>query len=108
MIKKPASFLSLLLLFSLQLNPAYAALVSTAELLDQQSRNELIEKLERRDIQAQMVELGVDPQAALDRVEAMTDQEIAQLNGQLAALPAGGELSTLEWLLIIVIILILV
>jgi len=33
---------------------------------------------------------GVDPQAAKDRVAAMTDDEVSALRGQIDAVPAGG------------------
>lgn len=108
MIKKSALFLSLLMLLSFQLIPANAALVSTSDLLEGQSREQLIERLEREDVRAQLVERGVDPQTALKRVESMTNEEVAQLNGQIDALPAGGDLSTIELLLIIIIIILLI
>jgi len=46
--------------------------------------------LDRADISNGLRSQGVDPQAARDRVAAMTDEEVSTLKGRLDALPAGG------------------
>ncbi|MEE4146557.1 MAG: PA2779 family protein [Halieaceae bacterium] len=46
----------------------------------------------RHDVQQAMVQLGVDPVEAELRVAALSDPELAQLQGQLEQLPAGGSL----------------
>ena len=46
--------------------------------------------LDRADISNGLRSQGVDPQAAKDRVAAMTDEEVSTLKGRLDALPAGG------------------
>jgi hypothetical protein len=56
-------------------------------------------------VQQQLVELGVNPDAAKARVAAMTDAEIAQLNQSLADMPAGG--SVLGVLLIIFLVFVI-
>lgn len=45
--------------------------------------------LQRADVQAQLVELGVDPQAAQARVAALSEAELARA-ADLAAQPAGA------------------
>lgn len=35
--------------------------------------------------------MGIDPQAARDRVEAMTDEEVGTLASRIDAVPAGGD-----------------
>ena len=45
----------------------------------------------RADVQQALIEMGVDPNQAQLRVGSLSDQELAQLNGQLETLPAGGD-----------------
>jgi hypothetical protein len=42
----------------------------------------------RKSIEAQ----GVDPQDAIKRVQAMSDEEVQQLAGRIDQLPAGGDI----------------
>lgn len=44
----------------------------------------------RSDVAAQLQALGLSPQAAKERLAALTDQEVAGLAGRIDALPAGG------------------
>ena len=46
----------------------------------------------RHDVQQAMIRLGVDPVEAGLRVSALSDPELAQLQGKLDELPAGGSL----------------
>ena len=89
-------------------SPVYAEVIATDAILAQEQRSQLVNMLEREDVQKQLVEMGVDPVAALSRVEQMSNEEVAQLNGQIEAMPVGAGLSTMEWLLIIIIIILLV
>lgn len=91
----------------LMMLPAQAAMVSTPELLAQPDRAQLITLLQREDVQQQLINMGVDPVASLRRVDQMTDQEIVSLNGQIANLPAGAGLSTIDLLLIIIVIILI-
>ena len=47
--------------------------------------------LSRAEVERQLQTLGVAPQAAKKRVNAMTDTEVAKLAGQIERLPAGGD-----------------
>lgn len=87
--------LLILALFSLGLvQPVTAAMVSTQSLLAQQQatqqRLELRDMLQRDEVRAQLVSLGVEPDAALARVDVLTDEEVATLHQQIEDLPAGG------------------
>jgi len=46
--------------------------------------------LERAEVRAELESLGVEPGAALARVDALSDEEVAALTGRLDQLPAGG------------------
>ncbi len=82
-------------------------MVSTSDILLQSERVQLVNMLEREDVQRQLMELGVDPESSLMRVEQMTAEELAQLNGHLSELPAGAGIGTTDLLLIIILIILL-
>lgn len=47
--------------------------------------------LDREDVRTQLEARGVNPADVKARVAAMTDEEAAQLAGQIDSLPAGGD-----------------
>jgi hypothetical protein len=47
--------------------------------------------LAREDVRGQLVQLGIDPAVAEQRVNSLTPAEIARLQPQLDSLPAGGD-----------------
>jgi hypothetical protein len=73
---------------------ASAGVVGTRAVMMQAERAETIARvqavLDREAVQAQLVDRGVDPVAAMERVAALTDEELRQLDGRLAELPAGA------------------
>lgn len=104
---------ALALLVTAPLAPVHATIVSTesAIAMSEQVRvlAEVTSALERDDVRKQLVELGVDPQQALERINGLTPQELAALDGQLDELPAGGSLlGVLGVLLVVLIVLDLV
>ena len=60
--------------------------------------------LERDDVRAKLVEYGVDPDAALNRVANMTDEEAMLFAQNMQDLPAGGT-DVLGVLLIVFLVL---
>jgi alkylation response protein AidB-like acyl-CoA dehydrogenase len=106
-LKNAGIWVSFLGLLFIQMGSAQAAMVSTSEIVHQLDRTQVVSALERQDVQQQLTEMGVDPVAALARVDNMTDQEIVQLNGHLTELTAGAGVSTFELLLIIILIIII-
>lgn len=86
--------LALSFLGTTSLQPAMAAMISTETALATEQRMQQIDRvqefLQRDAVQQQLVELGVSPQAASERVANLTDTELAQINGQLDQLPAGA------------------
>ncbi|MFO7594188.1 MAG: DUF6627 family protein [Pseudomonadota bacterium] len=108
-LKMTGIFLALLGLLGGQLSPAFAAMTSTDSVLEQQQRSveraEVLEMLDRESVQAQLQELGVDAEAAKQRVAAMTDEEIRQLNAHLAEMPAGGDVLGVVLVVFIVFII---
>ena len=104
--------LSILLSLSLIILPimsAQAAMVGNAELFGSAvttvDRTLLIEALDRGSARQQLADLGISQEQALERIARMTDQEITQLNQQLADLPAGGDVLGIVVLIFIVFII---
>ncbi len=79
-------------------SPAAARMVGTEEVVRAQDaapgvpvdRDALRTMLERDDVRSRLESLGVDPRAARERVDALTDAEIERIAGQVERLPAGG------------------
>jgi len=88
---------------------AYADMIPTEPARQAMSeRDQVKAMLARPEVAQEMQKMGVPPEKAAARVDAMTDAEVSQLAGRLNAVPAGGALSTEEWLLIIVVILLVI
>jgi len=104
--------LSMLLSLSLILAPmvpVQAAMVGNDQLIGatqgQVDRSMLRETLQRDSVKQQLAALGVTQEQALQRVDRMTDQEVAQLNQQLADLPAGGDVLGVIVLFLVIFII---
>lgn len=63
------------------------------------------ERLAREDVRQAMQSLGVDPDQARERVAALTDAEVLQLDGKLAQLPAAGDGG---WFLLVIVLGVLI
>jgi len=74
---------------------AAGATIGTQTVLQLEDRAAAVSRtqsnLAREDVRKAMVGLGVDPSQAQERVSALTDAEVAQLDQELARLPAGGD-----------------
>jgi len=87
----------LVMLFSiLSINtPAYAGIVGTEVAVAQQQTNfdraELLAMLDRSDLRDELIAYGVEPDAARERIAAMSDTEIQALAGKVGDMPNGGD-----------------
>lgn len=54
-------------------------------------RAQIFSLLDREEVRTQLQANGVNPADVKARVAAMTDEEVAQLTGQIESLPAGGD-----------------
>jgi len=86
---------------------AYAGMIQP-EQAQQDDRTQVKDMLARPEVVREMQKMGIPPEKAAARVDAMSDDEVRQLAGRLNALPAGGAMTTEEWLLVIVVILLVV
>ena len=71
----------------------------------QAARDAVTSVLNRADVISQLQSLGLTPQAAKDRVNALTDQEVAKLAGQLQQVPAGADGTGVAVLIIVVLLI---
>ena len=94
MLKKWTSAVLALAFLGLSAMPLQAAMVSTDELIStqqaQMDRDALTAVLDRADVQERLVAMGVSVGDVEQRIALMTDAEVAQLNQQIADLPAGA------------------
>jgi hypothetical protein len=72
---------------------ANAALVSTDSVIGslsaQQDRDKVLNFFSRDDVSSQFRSLGLPPDEARARVQAMSDEEVRQIAGKLDQIPAG-------------------
>lgn len=72
-----------------------AGLIQTPDVIAAQQGSQTIERvtqlLAREDVRRKLVQMGIDPVQAQERVAALTPAEAAQLQQQLDSLPAGGD-----------------
>ena len=87
---------------------AYADMIPTESAQTVDDRAKVKSMLERPEVVREMQKMGIPPEKAAARVDAMTDGEVSQLAGRLDALPAGGAVSNEQLLLVVVIVLLLV
>ena len=69
------------------------------------NKQQLIDMVNRADVQSKLVSLGVDSNQAIARINGMTDSEIAQLNDEINQAPAGGVVGAVLTVLAIIAIL---
>jgi len=70
--------------------PAHAGMIGTDSLAASGERDRIAGLLDRAEVRAGLEAYGVSPADVKARVAAMTDQEVAQLAGQIDRLPSGG------------------
>lgn len=96
--------------FGLIASTAQAATVSTQMQLSaaqgQGLRDQVLQALARDDVQQQLIARGVDPADARQRVAALSDSELADLQQDMDAQPAGsGALAVVGVVAIVLLVL---
>ncbi len=91
---KLVPMLSILALFSMNIAPLQAAMVDNSQLIAQSqiemSKQDILAELDRQDVQDRLVAMGVDIDTAKQRINQMTEQELAQVAQDFDNLPAGS------------------
>lgn len=87
---------------------ANAGIVSTDEALSTatqtDSRDQVNAFLNRADVRQALQGQGVNADAALERVQAMSDAEVAQLAGRIDQAPVGGDILGVLFTIFIVLL----
>ncbi len=98
--------------FAFLVAPAWAEVVPTEQIVGQDKRQVERERvrdfMSREGVERDLKALGVDPDLAKKRVDALTDEEVAAIAGKLETLPAGGALGTNEWIIVLLLVILLV
>lgn len=72
-----------------------AGMVGTEALIEQETRDSRIERIEhlldREEVAAQLVAFGAAPESVMARVRNLTNAELAELDGRIDAQVAGGD-----------------
>jgi hypothetical protein len=96
--------LSALLMSVAQITPIQAAMVENAALMNNFTRTELIESLDKDTVQGLLVSMGVDKNAAAVRIQTMNEDELARLQQDFQQIPAGaGGIETIAIVFLILI-----
>ena len=104
-----AALLSLSMLTTYSL-PAYSGVVTTERMIQQQmgamDKATLISQLDREDVRRQLIERGVDPDFAKQRIAALSDEQINRIKADIDQAPAGsGVVGILVAVLLVLMIL---
>ena len=106
----PTALLALALGF--QTPAVRAEMVATPDVATQQSpdaeRAKVLQFMEQATVKERLQAMGVDGVAATDRVAALDQEEIHALAQRIDSMPAGGNLTTTEWILIVVVAILVV
>ncbi|HUF81036.1 MAG TPA: PA2779 family protein [Burkholderiales bacterium] len=84
-----------------------AGLIGTDQVVasaqDQVNRDKVMHFVQRGDVAKQLQQLGLSTASAQERVNAMTQQEVNQLAGNIDSLPAGA-LDSAGWILVLLVV----
>lgn len=101
--------LLIMLLTLIQVPLAQGAMVSTAEAINVEqgdlSRDHLIALLEKEELKQQLAGYGLNASVAVERVNSMSDAEVALLNTRIDELPAGEGVVGIAAMIFIVFII---
>lgn len=89
--------------------PAFAGLVGTDTLLNeqgvQQQRDALHAALAREEALGILAKYGVTTEQARERIDKLTDREVRQIANHIDNLPAGGNVALVLLIIVLVILL---
>ena len=91
--------------FALLTSAAWAEIVSTEQALAQGERDRVRAFMQREDVEHQLKALGLPPELARQRTDALTGEEVRVIAGKLDTLPAGSALSQYDLILILLIVI---
>ena len=108
-MRRPIAVLLSLLLALAPMIPAQAAMIGNEQVFNQhqqgQTRDSLQQLLQQQSARQQLQALGVSPDLVKDRIDSLTDSELARINRHVDTLDAGGNI--LGILLVIFIVFVI-
>jgi predicted PurR-regulated permease PerM len=108
-LRRPIAVLLSMLLALAPLIPAQAAMIGNKQVINQhqqgQTRDSLQQLLEQQSARQQLQALGVSPDLVKNRIDSLTDSELARINRHVDTLDAGGNI--LGILLVIFIVFVI-
>ena len=108
-LRRPIAVLLSLLLALMPLLPAQAAMIGNEQIINQsqsqQTRGSLQQLLAQDTARQQLQAWGVNPEQIQNRIDSLTDSELARINQQVDTLDAGG--NVLGILLVIFIVFVI-
>lgn len=109
-IRRPMAWFLSALLIIMPMAPLQAAMIGTEQVLNpaqlSEARNNLQQFLDQEAAQQQLLAWGVSPDSVKERVNSLTDAELARINNEIENLNAGGS-SILGILLVIFIVFVI-
>jgi hypothetical protein len=110
LMKSIYKLLSGLLIFSMVMLPfsAQAGMIGTSDVVagasDQLNRSKVLDFASRADVQQRFEALGLNAATAQERVNAMTQDEINRIAGQIDSMPAGASNNGWWWAIGVVVV----
>ena len=111
-MKSTRKYLSVVLsiaLMGMSFNTVQAAIVGNELVINQAQHHaetiQLLQTINRSDVKAQLLSMGVTAKDIESRINLMTHEEIAQLNQHMDELPAGGDLLGIILIIFIVFVI---
>jgi hypothetical protein len=102
-----ASIASLIFVFSI--GQATAGVFSSDQVIANQqhqyNKQQVLSFVDNAEVQNKLIELGVSPDEAKQRIANMTEQELETLNNEINDMPAGGIVGTIVTVLVVIAIL---
>ncbi len=97
---------------ALPFQPARADLVSTEQVVSasrvQTDREKVRAFMNRADAERGLKALGVRPELARQRIDALSDEEVMRIAGKIDTLPAGGNLGQTDIIIILLVAILVV
>lgn len=101
------SIASLILVFSI--GQATAGVFSSDQVIANQqhqyNKQQVLSFVDNAEVQSKLIDLGVSPDEAKQRIANMTNQELEALNNEINNMPAGGIVGTIVTVLVVIAIL---
>lgn len=88
---------------------SYAGMIGSQTLIETQQtgdrRARVEEFISRDSVRAQLIALGADPAEVRERIAALTNEELRELDQNIDTMPAGGILTVIGIVFVVLIIL---